>query len=71
MKEVLRSIDDVSLFPVVAILIFFTFFIGLLIYVIGLKKNEVADMAAIPIREEHSQACVTKQMLINQAKSLN
>ncbi|MCI4668466.1 MAG: cbb3-type cytochrome c oxidase subunit 3 [Bacteroidia bacterium] len=70
MKEVLRSIEDVSLFPVISILIFFTFFVVLLIYVFRLKKNEVADMASIPLRED-VEGCETKQMLVNQAKSLN
>lgn len=71
MKEVLRSINDVSLFPVIAILIFFTFFVGLLVYVIRMKKTEVADMASIPLRDEVEEGCTTKQMLVNQAKSLN
>ncbi|MEO0898937.1 MAG: hypothetical protein AAFY71_21175 [Bacteroidota bacterium] len=60
MKEVLRSIDDVSLWPVVAILIFFTFFTVLLIYVIRMKKEEVNTLASLPINDD---GCETKTKL--------
>jgi len=52
MKEVLRSIDDISLWPVVAFVIFFTFFAVLLVYVMRMKKEEVQLVASIPINEE-------------------
>lgn len=71
MKEVLRSIEDVSLFPVISILIFFTFFIGLLVYVISMKKTEVAEIASIPLADGEEEGCTTKKKLVNQAKSLN
>jgi len=71
MKEVLRSIEDVSLFPVISILIFTTFFAILLIYVIRMKKKDVAELASIPLREDEEEGCITKRTLVNQAKSLN
>ncbi|RMG60396.1 MAG: cbb3-type cytochrome c oxidase subunit 3 [Bacteroidetes bacterium] len=48
-KDVLRSIDDVSLFPVIAFVAFFIFFIMLFVYVIKIDKKEVNHMAAIPL----------------------
>ncbi|MEO0583095.1 MAG: cbb3-type cytochrome c oxidase N-terminal domain-containing protein, partial [Bacteroidota bacterium] len=68
MKEVLRSIDGIDLFPVIAIAIFFTFFVLLLIYVMRLKKEEVQHMASIPLEDEPS--CPTKRKLNGVAKGM-
>lgn len=48
-KDVLRSIDDISLFPVIAFVAFFIFFIMLFVYVIKIDKKEVSHMSAIPL----------------------
>lgn len=48
-KEVLRSIEDISIFPVIAFLAFFIFFIMLFVYVIKIDKKEVSHMASIPL----------------------
>jgi cbb3-type cytochrome oxidase subunit 3 len=53
-KEVLSSIDGVSLFPVIAILVFFVFFIALLIYVIRMDKTKIDEMASLPINDRLS-----------------
>ncbi len=50
-KDVIRTIAEVDLFPVISILIFFAFFVGLLVYVFRLSKKEVKDLAAIPLQE--------------------
>ncbi len=71
MKEVLRSIEDVSLFPVISILIFTTFFAILLIYVIRMKKKDVAELASIPLRGDEEEGYITKRTLVNQARSLD
>ncbi|MEL6671679.1 MAG: cbb3-type cytochrome c oxidase subunit 3 [Bacteroidota bacterium] len=51
-KDVLRSIDGVSLFPVVAIIIFTLFFVLLLIYVFRMSREKVDHFAAIPLQED-------------------
>lgn len=48
MKEVLRSLEGVDLFPIISIVIFMAFFLGLLIYVIRLDKQRVQYMAELP-----------------------
>ena len=48
-KEVLSSIDGVSIFPVIAIIIFFIFFAILLIYVVRMDKKKIDEMASMPI----------------------
>ncbi|MEM7655534.1 MAG: hypothetical protein AAF399_05340 [Bacteroidota bacterium] len=51
-KDVLRSIDDASLFPVIAIGIFFVFFMVLLFRVIKMDKKRVNNLASIPLEQE-------------------
>jgi len=48
-KETLRSIDGVSLFPVIAILIFVIFFLIVLYFVIRMDKNKVQEFSALPL----------------------
>jgi cytochrome c oxidase cbb3-type subunit 4 len=55
-KTILNSIDDAGLFAIVAILIFFVFFIGLLVYVVRMKKSYVSHMAEMPFNDEQPNA---------------
>ncbi|MDX2283133.1 MAG: hypothetical protein NW241_03185 [Bacteroidia bacterium] len=48
-KEVLRSIQDISLFPVIAIVIFIAFFTVLMVYVIRMDRRSVKQMASLPL----------------------
>ena len=52
-KGHLESIDGIEIFPIISFVIFFSFFIGLTIYVIRLKKNQVDTMKNIPLEEEN------------------
>ncbi len=51
-KDVLRSIADISIFPVIAFILFFSFFILLLIYVVRMDKKEVNMLAALPLQQD-------------------
>lgn len=51
-KDVLRSITDIDIFPVIAFTIFMVFFIGLFVYVFRLDKQEVNKMAAMPLEDQ-------------------
>lgn len=51
-KDVLRALSGIEILPVLAFVIFFAFFLGLLVYVARLKKGEVQEMAAIPLQEQ-------------------
>jgi len=48
-KNVLRSIDGIDIFPVIALLIFVVFFIGLLFYVMSMRKGLVDEMSDLPL----------------------
>ncbi len=45
----LENIDGVAIFPIIGLVIFFTFFLGLLYYVYRLDKGFVDDMANTPL----------------------
>lgn len=52
-KEVLGSIDGVSLFPIVAIILFM-FIFGLIIwYVVRMDKKQIGEMASMPLQEDN------------------
>ncbi len=48
-KEVLRSIDGVEIFPVISLLVFFAFFVGVVVWSIRLNRQRVSEMARLPL----------------------
>ena len=50
-KNVLQSIDHIAIWPVISFVIFFTFFIGLLLYVMLADKNFINYMKSMPIQD--------------------
>ena len=54
-KAILRSLDDISLFPVVAFIIFFVFFVLLFVWVIRMDKNRINHMASLPMENDGTQ----------------
>jgi cbb3-type cytochrome oxidase subunit 3 len=51
-KQILQSIDDISVFPIISFVIFFTFFLGLLWWVFKMDKGEADRMAEMPLDDE-------------------
>lgn len=51
-KIILRSLDDVSIFPVISIIIFFGFFMALLIWVARMDKQKIKTLSAMPMEGE-------------------
>lgn len=50
-KDVLRSIEHVATFPVVALIIFFSFFAGVIWFAMRLRKSDIEDAATLPMRD--------------------
>lgn len=48
-KHTMESIAGVEIYPLISLLIFFTFFVGLLVYVFKMKKTDVAYLSEIPM----------------------
>ncbi|MFT5916816.1 MAG: hypothetical protein ACJAWV_003603 [Flammeovirgaceae bacterium] len=51
-KDVLRSIAEVEMFPIVGILIFMGFFLIISIYALRLSKAEVGELENLPFQQE-------------------
>lgn len=50
----LTSITGVEIFPLISLLIFFLFFVGLALYVFGVNKSHVAYMSAMPVEAQEN-----------------
>lgn len=50
-KHHMETIAGIEIYPLISFIIFFTFFIGLLVWVIAMKKSYVAELEQIPLTE--------------------
>lgn len=51
-KEVLQAIPDIETYPIIALAVFFSFFIGLMVWYFRVDKNKMNTMAAMPLDDE-------------------
>lgn len=51
-KEVLRSIDNIQIWPIISFVIFFSFFIGLLWWTFSADKKFIDEMKRKPLQDE-------------------
>lgn len=52
-KNVLQSIDNISIWPVISFIIFFLFFLCLLWWVFTADKNHIRKMSELPVDPDH------------------
>lgn len=52
-KGNLESIDNVQIYPLISLLIFFIFFVGLFIWVITAKKEHIDEVSNIPLENNN------------------
>ena len=50
-KHNLETIDGVATFPILSILIFFFFFVGLGIWVLSYKKERIDELSQMPLQD--------------------
>lgn len=50
-KHNMETIAGVAVFPVLSLLIFFSFFVGLAIWVFSYKKDKIDEMSQIPLND--------------------
>lgn len=50
-KESLTSIDGVSVFPVISLVIFLTVFITMLVIVFKMKKSKIEEISNLPLED--------------------
>lgn len=51
-KDVLRSIENIEIYPVLSLLIFVLFFLGVAIWVIRMPKDLVDHMKSLPMEND-------------------
>ncbi|MES2588788.1 MAG: CcoQ/FixQ family Cbb3-type cytochrome c oxidase assembly chaperone [Bacteroidota bacterium] len=51
-KHNLTSIDGVSIYPLISLLIFVIFFLFVITYVVRLKKSEISELSNIPLEDK-------------------
>ncbi|MFZ0491523.1 MAG: CcoQ/FixQ family Cbb3-type cytochrome c oxidase assembly chaperone [Salegentibacter sp.] len=54
-KGDLESIDGVSIYPIISLLIFFIFFAGLFWWVFTAKKNYINEVSQLPLDANQNQ----------------
>lgn len=50
-KHNMETIAGVEIYPIITLIIFFTFFIGLGIWVFGYKKEKIKELSQIPLND--------------------
>ncbi len=53
-KDVLRAIEGISIYPLIALLFFFTFFVGVLVWAIRLRHDYIEEMGHLPLDHDSS-----------------
>ncbi|PRY86202.1 CcoQ/FixQ family Cbb3-type cytochrome c oxidase assembly chaperone [Mongoliibacter ruber] len=51
-KDLLSSIENIEIYPIISLLIFVVFFVGMFIWVIKADKNYINRMKDLPFDEE-------------------
>jgi cytochrome c oxidase cbb3-type subunit 4 len=55
-KEVLRSIEDIEIMPLISLMVFMLFFIGMFIWVVTVDKKYVEHMKSLPLNDDEVKA---------------
>ena len=63
-RNYLETIAGVGIYPLISLLIFFAFFVGLLFYVWGLDKRKLDKMRSIPLNDGVAQKTVLSLLLL-------
>ena len=50
-KHNMETIADVAIYPILSLLIFFVFFVGLALWVFSYKKEKIEEMSQIPLKD--------------------
>jgi cytochrome c oxidase cbb3-type subunit 4 len=51
-KEILRSIENIEIYPIISLLLFMGFFIGMFLWVIRVPKGYIDHMKSLPIEAQ-------------------
>jgi len=62
-KKYAESIDQVNIYPIISLLIFFIFFIAVLYYVKKMDKNKVSKISQLPLEQDEQSNSFTQKNL--------
>ncbi|MDH5368265.1 MAG: cytochrome C oxidase Cbb3 [Cyclobacteriaceae bacterium] len=51
-KYYFEQVNNVEVWPIISLIIFITFFIGLLVWVVKVDKKYIQDMSNLPVEED-------------------
>ncbi|QCW99508.1 CcoQ/FixQ family Cbb3-type cytochrome c oxidase assembly chaperone [Aggregatimonas sangjinii] len=54
-KGYMDSIEGIGIYPIISLLIFFTFFVGLYWWVFTASKTHIKEMSELPFDEDNQQ----------------
>jgi cbb3-type cytochrome oxidase subunit 3 len=54
-KGYMESIDGIATYPMISLLIFFIFFVGLFVWVFTASKEHIKEMSEIPLENNDEQ----------------
>ncbi|MCO6357755.1 hypothetical protein BXY85_0683 [Roseivirga pacifica] len=58
-KHYFEQVHNVEIWPIISLSIFFVFFVGLLVYVLRIKKDHISHMSAMPLNEDDPENDLT------------
>ena len=50
-KHNMETIVGIEIFPIISVVLFFSFFVGLIIYAVKMKQSEVDEISALPLND--------------------
>ena len=51
-RNVLQAIDGIGLYPVISLVLFTTFFAGMLVWVFRMKKSTLLEVGRLPLQDD-------------------
>ena len=64
-KNVLQNIENIEIWPVISLIIFFVFFLSVLIYVLKVDKNYIKMMKELPMNDGTDEKSTSQNQLDN------
>ncbi|MBK9292706.1 MAG: cbb3-type cytochrome c oxidase subunit 3 [Bacteroidetes bacterium] len=52
--KVLEGVADIQIFPIIGMIIFFTLFVGLIVHVARMSREQVDEYSHLPLDEEEN-----------------
>ncbi|MBN9283878.1 MULTISPECIES: CcoQ/FixQ family Cbb3-type cytochrome c oxidase assembly chaperone [Flavobacterium] len=53
-KHNMETISGIEIYPIISLLIFFLFFVGLYIWVLTYKKEKITEMSNLPFEDQNT-----------------